>query len=112
LQDVETVWEIRVGQGTLRHLPTAEKRKLQAKQGRPLPLVEMKIVDDGGRELPWDGKTFGALLVRGPYVVDRYYKVTHPSYNQECPMTLDQHCAVMCQTCFLCEVDVYCLGLM
>ncbi len=66
-----------MGQGTLRHLPTAEKRKLQAKQGRPLPLVEMKIVDDAGLELPWDGKTFGALLVRGPYVVDRYYKVIH-----------------------------------
>ena len=35
--------------------------------------VELRIVDEHGNELPWDGETSGALEVRGPWVVDRYY---------------------------------------
>jgi len=35
----------------------------------------MKITDDAGKELPWDGKTFGRLKVRGPAVARSYYKV-------------------------------------
>ena len=42
--------------------------------GKPAPCVEMKIVDDAGRELPWDGKSSGELLVRGPTVIRSYYK--------------------------------------
>jgi acyl-CoA synthetase (AMP-forming)/AMP-acid ligase II len=40
--------------------------KYKLKQGRPPFGVEMKIVDDDGKELPHDGKTFGRLMVRGP----------------------------------------------
>lgn len=36
--------------------------------------VRMKIVDDNGNELPWDGKSFGTLKVRGPWVVKQYFK--------------------------------------
>ncbi len=36
--------------------------------------VEMKITDDEGRELPWDGTTFGRLKVRGPAVAKRYFR--------------------------------------
>ena len=43
------------------------------KQGRPAFGVQIKIVDDAGKELPHDGVAFGALLVRGPWVIDRYY---------------------------------------
>ncbi|SMH41530.1 fatty-acid--CoA ligase [Mesorhizobium australicum] len=35
--------------------------------------VEMKVTDDDDRELPWDGKTFGRLKVRGPAVAKGYY---------------------------------------
>ncbi len=35
----------------------------------------MKIVDDVGQELPWDGTTFGNLLVRGPWIIDAYFKL-------------------------------------
>ena len=35
--------------------------------------VDMKIVDDDGKDLPWDGVAFGDLLVRGPWVVRDYY---------------------------------------
>ena len=41
---------------------------VQMKQGHPPFGVEMKITDDNGRDLPWDGKTFGRLKVRGPAV--------------------------------------------
>jgi 3-(methylthio)propionyl---CoA ligase len=55
-------------------LPEAEKMKIRLKQGRAIYGVDMKIVDEAGRELPWDGKTFGDLLVRGPWVVREYFK--------------------------------------
>jgi fatty-acyl-CoA synthase len=48
---------------------------IKMKQGHPPFGVEMKITDDAGKELPWDGKTFGRLKVRGPAVAKAYYKV-------------------------------------
>jgi fatty-acyl-CoA synthase len=48
---------------------------IQQKQGHPPFGVEMKITDDEGHDLPWDGKTFGRLKVRGPAVAKAYYKV-------------------------------------
>jgi fatty-acyl-CoA synthase len=51
-----------------------EQRKLLQKQGRVVPGVDWKIVDEDGKELPWDGKTSGDLLVRGAWVIDRYFK--------------------------------------
>ncbi|MGE0565980.1 MAG: long-chain-fatty-acid--CoA ligase, partial [Pseudolabrys sp.] len=47
---------------------------VQAKQGHPPFGVEMKITDDAGKRLPWDGKTFGRLKVRGPAVTKAYFK--------------------------------------
>jgi fatty-acyl-CoA synthase len=47
---------------------------IQMKQGHPPFGVEMKITDDRGRPLPWDGKTFGRLKVRGPAVARAYFK--------------------------------------
>jgi fatty-acyl-CoA synthase len=47
---------------------------VQMKQGHPPFGVEMKITDDGGKPLPWDGKTFGRLKVRGPSVARAYFK--------------------------------------
>ncbi|QIB66309.1 long-chain-fatty-acid--CoA ligase [Kineobactrum salinum] len=49
-------------------------RKLRLKAGRPIFGVEMKIVDDDGQELPWDGEAFGSLKVRGPWICSRYFK--------------------------------------
>ena len=54
---------------------TGEARlDIQMKQGHPPFCVEMKITDDNGKDLPWDGKTFGRLKVRGPSVAKSYYK--------------------------------------
>ena len=47
---------------------------VQAKQGRAMFGVEMRISDDTGRRLPHDGKAFGHLLVRGPWVTKGYFK--------------------------------------
>jgi fatty-acyl-CoA synthase len=54
---------------------TGETRlDIQQKQGHPPFGIEMKITDDSERELPWDGKTFGRLKVRGPAVAKAYFK--------------------------------------
>ena len=55
-------------------LPEADKMKIRLKQGRSIFGVDMKIVDAEGQDLPWDGKTFGDLLVKGPWVVRAYFK--------------------------------------
>lgn len=48
------------------------------KAGRPIFGVQMKIVDDNDNELPWDGVAYGALKVRGPWVVKNYFKKDEP----------------------------------
>jgi acyl-CoA synthetase (AMP-forming)/AMP-acid ligase II len=48
---------------------------LKAKQGFGFFTVDMKITDDENKRLPWDGKTFGRLKVRGPAVARRYFKL-------------------------------------
>jgi fatty-acyl-CoA synthase len=47
---------------------------IQFKQGRAIYGVDMRIVDDSGKDLPWDGKAFGDLLVRGPWITSEYLK--------------------------------------
>src|SRR6185312_3793434 len=56
------------------HLPREQQLNAKLKQGRAPYTVEMKIVDDEGKELPRDGKTFGHLVVRGPAIASAYYK--------------------------------------
>jgi len=55
-------------------LSDEERLRLQNKQGRALYGVDMRIVGEDGQELPWDGKAFGDLQVRGPWVIDSYFK--------------------------------------
>ena len=47
---------------------------VQSKQGRAIFGVDMKIVGADGKELPMDGKAFGDLHVRGPWVISSYFK--------------------------------------
>jgi fatty-acyl-CoA synthase len=55
-------------------LPKADQRKILQKQGHAIFGVDMKIVGDDGVELPWDGASYGNLLVKGPWIVSRYFK--------------------------------------
>ena len=50
------------------------KLDIQQKQGHAPFSVEMKITDDSGKKLPWDGKVFGRLMVRGPAITKSYFK--------------------------------------
>jgi len=55
-------------------LPAEEQLKVRLKQGRAIFGVDMKIVNEAGEELPWDGKAYGDLLVRGPWIIASYFK--------------------------------------
>ena len=59
----------------MENLSQEELINLQTKQGRGMFGVEMRIVDDNQESLAWDGKAFGALQVRGPWVCSDYYKL-------------------------------------
>ncbi len=52
----------------------AEQMQVRLKQGRTVFGVDMKIVDEAGVEQPWDGKSYGDLLVRGPWIIASYFK--------------------------------------
>lgn len=54
--------------------PLDAQRKLLEKQGRVICGVDMRIVGEDGHELPWDGVAFGELQVRGPWVIDHYFR--------------------------------------
>ena len=58
------------------HLALTEDEQLdvKARQGTPLGGVELRIVDDEGVPLPWDGTTMGELQARGPWVIRSYFK--------------------------------------
>ncbi len=49
--------------------------ELRLKVGRPVFGVDVKIVDPEGRELPWDGESFGSLKVRGPWICSEYFRI-------------------------------------
>ena len=55
-------------------LDREELYAVKRKQGRAVFCVDMKIVDPDGKELPWDGKAFGDLYVRGPWIVREYFR--------------------------------------
>jgi 3-(methylthio)propionyl---CoA ligase len=55
-------------------LPLEERLAIQAKQGRAVFGVDMKIVNDEGQALPHDGQAAGELLVRGPWIISQYFK--------------------------------------
>jgi fatty-acyl-CoA synthase len=46
----------------------------RARQGRPLPWVELRLVDDDGGEVPWDGESTGEIEVRGPWIAASYFR--------------------------------------
>ncbi len=57
-----------------RNLPIDEQVKIRTKTGIPVPFVELKIVDDAGNSLPFDGKSVGEIIVRTPWLTEGYFK--------------------------------------
>ena len=54
--------------------PAAERHAIIARQGKPVPGIEIKVVDENGHTLPRDDKSQGELMVRGHWIMERYYK--------------------------------------
>jgi len=57
----------------LDNLPDEERYAIRAKQGMAVAGVDIRLVDDAGREQPWDGKSQGEIQVRGPWITSGYY---------------------------------------
>lgn len=62
---------------SVEHDPAA-RRALVRKQGRLLPGLHWRLVDDEGTELPHDGVSRGELLIKGPWVATGYFRDEHP----------------------------------
>ncbi|MGN6411968.1 MAG: AMP-binding protein, partial [Nitrobacter sp.] len=62
-------------QGEFSHLQGDARLDMLQMQGYAPFMVEMKITDDAGKELPWDGKNPGRLKVRGPAISGAYYRI-------------------------------------
>jgi acyl-CoA synthetase (AMP-forming)/AMP-acid ligase II len=54
-------------------LTPEEQLSIRGKAGPAAPLVEFRVLDEAGKQVPWDGKTFGELEVRGPWITEAYY---------------------------------------
>jgi len=65
-----------VGKLKAKHAELDAEARLRVleKQGKALFGVDMAILDDEGRPLPWDGRSAGNLVVRGPWVIDTYFR--------------------------------------
>jgi acyl-CoA synthetase (AMP-forming)/AMP-acid ligase II len=55
-------------------LDREEQQKLLVSQGRVVYGVDMEILDDDDKPLPWDGKAAGNLVVRGPWIIGSYFQ--------------------------------------
>nr|WP_296778910.1 long-chain-fatty-acid--CoA ligase [Rhodococcus sp. (in: high G+C Gram-positive bacteria)] len=53
----------------------SERWDLKRFQGLPTSGIDIRVVDAEGRDLPHDGESVGELLMRGPWVVERYHKL-------------------------------------
>lgn len=71
-------------------MPEEQQLKVVEKAGRPHILVDMRIVDDNGKEVKHDAKTSGKLQVKGHMVLQKYYKVGDMlSAADSCPLPGD-----------------------
>jgi fatty-acyl-CoA synthase len=60
--------------GDLAGLPEDERARVRAKQGMAMPLIDLRLMGDGGEVQPWDGKSMGEVQIRGPWVASTYYE--------------------------------------
>jgi fatty-acyl-CoA synthase len=75
MTELSPVGTVSILQTQHRDLPDHNRWDIKARQGYPLAGVDMRIVNDAGEPLPWDGTTMGELQVRGPWVVRSYFKM-------------------------------------
>ncbi len=68
-----------VPRGKHKHHTAEQLDEVRQKQGSPVPGMELRIVDEDGKILPWDGKSAGEIQVRGPYIARSYFKSSDKS---------------------------------
>lgn len=68
--------------GGMPEMSADEELDLALKAGRGIYGCELRVVDDEGHELPWDGEAYGALQVRGPWICSDYFKLEGQSAAQ------------------------------
>ena len=76
MTEMSPVGAVNVLKAGLEELSPDEQLDLATKAGRGVFGCELRIVDDEGNELPWDGEAYGALQVRGPWVCSDYFKLS------------------------------------
>jgi fatty-acyl-CoA synthase len=73
--------------GTIASVPSGiegeEAWRYRVRTGRPVAGIELRIVDDRGAPLPWNGESVGEIEVRGPWVTGSYYGVDAPEKFHE-----------------------------
>lgn len=72
-----------------RSLPPEDRLALECKQGRPVFGMEFRVVDSDGREVAHDGKSFGSMLVRGPWVAAAYFNSAPSAAHEQHPGWFD-----------------------
>ena len=66
-----TICRLQRGHGDL---SDAAQWDIKARQGYPIAGVEMRLLDDAGAQVPWDGQSMGEVQVRGPWTAKSYFK--------------------------------------
>jgi fatty-acyl-CoA synthase len=74
MTEMSPIGSLGVATGETTQLSSEDWWTVKLKQGRPPFMVDMKITDDEGRDLPHDGTTFGRLKVKGPAIARSYFK--------------------------------------
>jgi len=59
---------------TLVNLPKEKLDEVRVKTGLPIPGIEVEVIDDNGNPVPHDNETLGQIVVRGPWVIEKYYE--------------------------------------
>lgn len=70
-------------------LPPEERLALECKQGRPLFGMEFRVAGSGGDEVAHDGRSFGSMLVRGPWVAQAYFNTPTSAAHADYPGWFD-----------------------
>lgn len=83
MTEMSPVGTVNVLPPQVRALPLDEQIPYRLKAGRALPFVDMRIVDEAGKVLANDGEADGNLQVRGPWIIDEYYKADKPTLTKD-----------------------------
>jgi acyl-CoA synthetase (AMP-forming)/AMP-acid ligase II len=58
----------------MKNWPKEKLDEVRVKTGLAVPGLEVEVVDDNGEPIPHDNKTLGQIVIRGPWVMEKYFK--------------------------------------